>query len=75
MYHIERNTSGILRGGCSEGGHPSLEEAPPELERVLPHEDQVEELEDRELVEEDTRDDSHNEESQLRHDQGELGYA
>ena len=64
-----------LRGSCREGCHPGLEHAPPETERVLADNDQVNQGEDGELVEEDSGDYSDDEHCQLGHDESEIGYA
>ncbi len=52
-----------------------MEHVPPEAEGVLPHHGQVDELEHRELVEEDAGDDGDDEERELRHKEAELGDA
>ena len=52
-----------------------MEQSPPELERVLPDEDQIDELEDGELVEEDAGDHGDDKQTQLGHDGGQLGHA
>ena len=61
-----------LRGGRGKSRHPGLKETPPELEGVLADKAKVDGLQHGELVQEDARDDRHDEEEELRHDDAEV---
>ena len=62
---MPRSAQKNLRRGCCKGRHPRLKHAPPETERVLPHNNQVDHLQHRELVQKNTKDYCDNEHGQL----------
>ena len=56
-----------LRGSSGKSRHPGLKHAPPESERVLPHNNQVDQLQHSKLVQENPKNHCDNEHCQLGH--------
>ena len=64
-----------LRRCSSKRGHPRLKHAPPESERVFPHNNQVDQLQHSKLVQENPKNHCDNEHCQLGHNQAQVGNA
>ena len=64
---VPRTAPKNLRRCSSERGHPRLKHAPPESERILPHNHQVDQLQHSKLVQENPKNHCDNEHCQLGH--------
>ena len=64
---VPRTAPKNLRRCSSKRGHPRLKHAPPESERVLPHNNQVDQLQHSKLVQENPKNHCDNEHCQLGH--------
>ena len=63
------------RWSCCKSRHPWLEQSTPENKRVFPNKNKVNQLQDSELVEKNSTDNSYDEESELRHHEAEVRNA